>query len=319
MISTRTFLVAVGLFLAVILLTKAQFTSPEYSYSDIRTEAASRCLIYTDTLFKERLAKYRKAAARVLEKGEPNVYFGGFGMGSPDLFPSSGQSISACLEHFFLDSRKESQQGLLTSGRAYVEAFDELRPVAQAIEVLYSSPTIMIDRQQAALLNEKFNRQLMQLQEAAVPFRQAFEPSQLLMREQQLQQIEQHLGRDQHWHMLNFMLLARRAMDQLEGSPATTRLTAAELSASVEELQRSWQAAHLYHLAYPQLSSAGGSKAVWLEVETSTKRWLERLATLQQHWSLKANSAVLDADLHLVQHDYDQLLTQYNDRVGSRY
>ncbi|MDT3722926.1 DUF3829 domain-containing protein [Pseudomonas oryzihabitans] len=319
MISTRTFLVAVGLFLTVILLTKARFKSPEYSYFDIITEATSRCLTYSDTLFKERLADYRKAAARVLEKGELHAYFRGFGMGSPDLFPGSGQRMSACLEHFFLDSSKESQQGLLTSGRAYIQAFNELRPVAQAIEVLYSSATIVIDHQEAAQLDESFNQRLAQLQKAEVPFRQAFEPAQLLMRAQQLQQIEQNLGRDQHWHMLNFMLLARRAMDRLEGDRTLPALTATELSASVEELQRGWQAAHLYHEAYPRLSAVGGNKAVWLEVEASAKRWLDRLATLQQHWSLKASPTALDADLRFVQHDYDQLLARYDATVGSRY
>ncbi|QDD90648.1 DUF3829 domain-containing protein [Pseudomonas oryzihabitans] len=318
MISTRTFLVAVGLFLGVILLLKGMVKPLEMSYATAGTERSGPCLAYMDTTFKDRLAKYQKLSRQVIEQGPVSrtaIYFPGFDMGSAHISPNSGQHLSACLRFFYLDSDQVPTNSLEATGRAYIAAFDALRPEAEAIEAFYVQRAPDIDVSRARQLDAAFEQRLRTLQQAEIPFRRAFEKAQLQLREQQLAQIEQRFGHDQHWYTLKFMLLARSAMDQVDEGT----ITATELAMMQDELQHIWQAAHIYHQAYPHLSSVGGSQAVWLDIEPLSQRWLEHLGNLQQQWSAKAKPVQLDMDLHIVQQDYDQLLAQYNAKVGSRY
>ncbi|MBX8515459.1 DUF3829 domain-containing protein [Pseudomonas cichorii] len=312
MISTRAFVVAVCVFLGIAWLHQTLVPSrakPEYESS--RLLNMNKCLAYSDTLLRIRYHFYQTRYDDVIARNpSPSRTFSGFGMGT-------GEKYSASPCSFYVSSLYEGSSPLDIATHDYVQAYDNLRPEARKVEQLYVEryPEIPIARQ----LNELITQRMDELYERAPAFNQALEQPMLQLRSNQLETIEQRLGRDQHWHTLNFMLVARQAINQLDEQAGSQRLTPEQVQALHSSLLAAWTDAEDYFKTLPRLTAVGGGKPVWREISEPAKTWIDALATLQQHWTARAEPEQLSNDFIAVDNGYDRMWTLYNLAAFGKY
>jgi hypothetical protein len=235
-------------------------------------------------------------------------------MGSGDILPAQGVQPSPCKP--WLHSKEPE---LNAQAKNYVKAYDRLRPDAVAIERWLGDrfnelPTPELDR-----LGQAFSLNLQQVRAQAVPLRQALEQPQLQVREQQLAAIENRLGHDQHWHTLNFMILARQTINALDAMTEGAPLNPAQLLAMQHTLAARWVGAEAFIEPLPRLRSANGGQPVWAHISFAAKQWLAALERLQQHWASGADASELNQDLAAARAGYDELQSRYNTAVKAQY
>ncbi|RMQ49554.1 hypothetical protein ALQ04_03504 [Pseudomonas cichorii] len=141
----------------------------------------------------------------------------------------------------------------------------------------------------------------------------------LELRANQLEKIEERLGRDQHWHTLNFMLMARQGIDQLTELAGNKRLTPDQVQALHHSLLATWNDAENHFKSLPRLTSAEGGKPVWTGIREPAKAWIDTLATLQQHWTAQAAPSQLSSDFEAMGQGYDRVWMRYNLAVRNQY
>ncbi|GFM79382.1 hypothetical protein PSCICN_00740 [Pseudomonas cichorii] len=316
MISSRAFVVAVCVFLGIAWLHQILVPSREKpEYETTRLLNMNKCLAYSDTLLRIRYHFYQTRYDDVIARNpSPSRTFSGFGMGSGEKYPASG-TPSPCSFHVSGGHKWNSLVEI--AAYDYIQAYDNLRPEARKVEQLYVEryPEIPVARQ----LNELITQRMDELYERAPAFNQALEQPMLQLRSKQLKQIEQRLGRDQHWHTLNFMLMARRAINQLDEQAGSQRLTPEQVQALHRSLLAAWTDAEHYFKTLPRLTSAGGGKPVWREISEPAKIWIDALATLQQHWTARAEPEQLSNDFIAVDNGYDRMWTLYNLAAFGKY
>ncbi|WP_122314713.1 DUF3829 domain-containing protein [Pseudomonas cichorii] len=171
----------------------------------------------------------------------------------------------------------------------------------------------------ALQLHQVIEKAIEELQERAIPFNQALESPMLELRANQLEKIEERLGRDQHWHTLNFMLMARQGIDQLTELAGNKRLTPDQVQALHHSLLATWNDAENHFKSLPRLTSAEGGKPVWTGIREPAKAWIDTLATLQQHWTAQAAPSQLSSDFEAMGQGYDRVWMRYNLAVRNQY
>lgn len=317
MITTRTFGAAVVVLLLMMALVKRVSEPPSLYGGDARlhwaqVQVLNGCLVNGADLLEQRYAQYRALIAQ--RETEPLTYkFLKFGMGSGELIPATGAAVSPCRARGdYLDELAVAQ----TKANDYVITYAALRPAAEQSERLFgSTPSSEFNPE----VDEQLRRLIDQARVQSIPFREALEQPQLMVRAQQLQTIEANMGHDQHWHTLRFMLLARHTINALDAMGSGASLTPRQLLAMQQSLDNTRLEADVFVKALPRLRAKDDRPPIWSVTTALAKDWLGQLDRLQQHWAAGAGVTELNKDLADARAGYDLLLTTYNTAVGDKY
>lgn len=317
MISTRTFGTAAVVLVLMMAMVKRVSEPPSLfgDYASLRwaqMQVMNGCLVNGADLLEQRYAEYRALIAQ--RETEPLPYkFLKFGMGSGEVIPPKGVSVSPCtIGVGYGDDLAVAQ----TKANDYVTTYAALRPVAEQAEKFFKPG---LGNEFRPEVDEQLHRLINQTRVQSIPFRQALEQPQLMVRAQQLQTIEANMGHDQHWHTLRFMLLARQAVNALDAMGNGATLTPGQLLVMQQLLDKARLDADAFVKALPRLRAKDDKPPVWSITAASAKDWLDLLDRLQQHWAAGAEVRVLNKDLADARTGYDLMLTTYNRAVGGQY
>jgi len=147
---------------------------------------------------------------------------------------------------------------------------------------------------------------------ASQALRSELESSDLALRPRQLTQLEQKLGRDMHWHLLNYMLQARLTINRLDTAAQNRQLDLPLLGSATDGLRQVRDAAQAYRNALPANRRNGPAHELWSIVEPPAQQYQAALEQLATDWRNRAAPQVLSDDYWNVGHRYDVLLALYN-------
>lgn len=142
--------------------------------------------------------------------------------------------------------------------------------------------------------------------------RNQLEREDLSVRPAQLARIEARMGRDLHWHVLNYMIAARHAVDRIERDmrdASLTPQTVADLAAAVQAAADNGNAYKRLHPGNPRDEEASN---LWYTISPAAEAYLAALTTLRQDWLAHAAPPQLSEDYYVVTRRYDALLSYYN-------
>ncbi|KPA94577.1 DUF3829 domain-containing protein [Pseudomonas asplenii] len=142
--------------------------------------------------------------------------------------------------------------------------------------------------------------------------RRELESTELALRPRQLEHLEQKLGRDMHWHLLNYMLQARLGIDRLEAAARRQRLDLPLLGSTRDELRQAQESAEAYRNALPANRRHGPVHELWSMLQQPMQQYQAALEQLASDWRNHAEPQVLSDDFWNVGHRYDVLLALYN-------
>lgn len=323
MISTRAFITAVVVLLTMTWLVQ-RLAGPSDEDKENRVhwdevQEISTCLVDGAELFEQRYVDYRARRALPEDEWIRKMGFVGFGMGSgidaEEFIRPQGAQPSPC-KHGFSIGEPGSLQALAAN---YIKAYDNLRPNARIAELWLANHRDQPQPDQLDKLDRDLTLHLQDARDQAIPLRQALEQPQLKVREQQLASIEKHLGQDQHWYTLRFMIQARQTINALDAMTEGAPLTPQQLLALQHSLTAHWTDTEAFVQALPRLRSANGNPPVWSKISLVAKEWLTAVERLQQHWGAGADAAELNQDLAAARAGYDELRMRYNAAVQSQY
>lgn len=134
----------------------------------------------------------------------------------------------------------------------------------------------------------------------------------LALRSRQLVHLEQRLGQDMHWHLLNYMLQARLTLNRLEDAARQQQLDLPLLGAVSDELRQAQEAARIYRNTLPANRRNGPVHELWSMLQAPAQQYQAALEQLATDWRNHAEPQVLSDDFWNVGHRYDVLLALYN-------
>ncbi|WP_024697932.1 YiiG family protein [Pseudomonas avellanae] len=320
MISNRAFITAICVFAAIAWAQHKLANTHRVSTDSIADTSmmkdATACLVFDDTLLLERYADYRKHYQALVDGSQGMLPFiQSFALGGNSRAVAMNESLACSISYPQLLYPKSDP--LVIAVIKYSETLDTLRDRTFDAEALYNQPRPDIER--ARQLDADLAQDMHQLQQRSLAVRKHFEEPQFLARSEQLAAIDYRLGHDQHWHTLNFMLLARQTINYLNRSEANARLSPDDLKALYAELVDAWLDAERYFNTMPNLKSANRKRPVWTVIKAPAHTWLATLDTLQQRWAAHADVDQLNKQLRAVEQGYDQLLMRYNASVSGQY
>ncbi|RMT54971.1 hypothetical protein ALP47_100610 [Pseudomonas savastanoi] len=320
MISNRAFIAAICVF-ATIVWAHHRLTSTHRIPRDTIADTsmmrdAAACLVFDDALLLERYADYRKHYQALIDGSEGvGPFIQSFAMGESSRSIAINKSLACRIRYPQLLYPKSDP--LVIAVTEYSETLDALREKTFDAEALYNQPRP--DIKLARQLDADITQGIQQLQQRSLAVRKRFEEPQFLARSEQLAAIDDRLGHDQHWHTLNFMILARQTINYLNQNADNARPNPDALEALHTELVNAWLDAERYFKNMPNLKSAYGKRPIWLVIKTPAQNWLSALDTLQRQWAAHADVDQLNKSLLTVEQQYDQLLKQYNASVLGQY
>lgn len=142
--------------------------------------------------------------------------------------------------------------------------------------------------------------------------RQQVEKEDLSVRPAQLALLESRFGRDLHWHVLNYMIAARQAVNTIEQAMRDARLTPQVVASQADALQKAADAGKAYLRAHPTEHLDEEARNLWYTITPAADDYLAALGTLHQNWLQHAPPQQLSDDYYLVTRRYDALLSYYN-------
>ncbi|RMV48314.1 hypothetical protein ALP10_100352 [Pseudomonas syringae pv. helianthi] len=320
MISNRAFIAAICVFAAIVWahhrLTSTHRVSTDTIADTSMIRDAAACLVFDDALLLERYADYRKHYQALVDGKQGMLPFiQSFAMGGSSRSTAINERLACRIRYSQLFYPKSDP--LVIAVTEYSETLNALRDKTFDAETLYNQPRPDIER--ARQLDADIAGDIQQLQQRSLAVRKRFEEPQFLARSEQLAAIDYRLGHDQHWHTLNFMILARQTINYLNQNADNVHLNPDGLQALRTELADAWQDAEHYFKNMPNLKSANGKRPVWFVIKTPAQDWLSALDTLQRQWAAHADVDQLNKSLLTVEQRYDQLLRQYNASVLGQY
>ncbi|MFL1495184.1 DUF3829 domain-containing protein [Pseudomonas antarctica] len=132
------------------------------------------------------------------------------------------------------------------------------------------------------------------------------------LRPAQLALLEARLGRDLHWQLLDYMITARQAVNQIDSGVREASLTPKALAALTTAVQRANErsAAFVDNIADKNLNDE--ALHLWYTLRAPADDYLKALQNLLQDWLDHAPPQQLSDDYYLVTRRYDALLSYYN-------
>ncbi|KTC41015.1 hypothetical protein AO265_01815 [Pseudomonas sp. ABAC61] len=173
-----------------------------------------------------------------------------------------------------------------------------------------------------AQLDERVRQLEIQSEEylaASNTVRQLLAPLDIEHRPEQLQRLEQRLGRNVHWALLHYMIQARTTMDLIEDGIRHQTLTPAQLAQSTQELRQAWDARQQFTRTGQPDKDTREALYLWQLIAAPGQQYLQALDTLHRDWQQHAAPQRLSDDFHAVAQGYDQMLYHYNKLARSQY
>ncbi|ROL77129.1 hypothetical protein BLX41_13325 [Pseudomonas protegens] len=170
------------------------------------------------------------------------------------------------------------------------------------------------DTATVALLKPKFDHYL----QASAELRDALASADIGARREQQRLLEQRLGQDIHWHLLDYMIQARLTVEQISQGMREKTLTPEQLAQASQDLQQAWDAGQPLRNR-PQSSRTQPAHYLWSQITRPAQRYQQALLALHQDWHKQADPQRLSEDYHAVMRAYDSLLSYYNKQAQMDY
>jgi len=154
---------------------------------------------------------------------------------------------------------------------------------------------------------------------ASTELRKHLEREDVRLRPAQLALLQARFGQDTHWHLLNYMIAARTAVDELEQGAHLATLTPKTLAPLIDAVQQASMQGKDYVRLHPAKPRDEFANYLWHTITPSADAYLQALQSLQQHWLEHATPQQLSDDFALVTRRYDVLLSFYNKPARSTF
>lgn len=142
--------------------------------------------------------------------------------------------------------------------------------------------------------------------------RKQLEEEDLRMRPAQLALLQTRFGQDLHWHLLNYMIAARQAINQIDQGVHDANLTPQALAKLIVAVQRANENSTAFVDQIPNKQLNDETIHLWYSIKAPADTYLNALHTLLQDWLEHAPPQQLSDDYYLVTRRYDALLSYYN-------
>lgn len=147
---------------------------------------------------------------------------------------------------------------------------------------------------------------------ASAELREALAQEDQRLRPAQLTLLQARVGRDLHWHLLNYMIAARQAVNQIDQGVKAASLTPKDLAALTAAVQRAYENSAAFVDQLPNKQRDDETVHLWYSIRTPADAYLNALQGLLQDWLDHAPPQQLSDDYYLVTRRYDALLSYYN-------
>lgn len=154
---------------------------------------------------------------------------------------------------------------------------------------------------------------------ASTELRTRLEREDVRLRPAQRVLLQARFGQDIHWHLLNYMIAARTAVDELEQGAYLATLTPKTLAPLIDAVQQASMQGKDYVRLHPGKPREEFANGLWQTITPSADAYLQALQSLQQHWLEHATPQQLSDDFALVTRRYDVLLSVYNRSARSAF
>jgi hypothetical protein len=222
---------------------------------------------------------------------------------------------SVCSELYTLKLRRQQPDSpLLGPAATYAASLNSFTSLADRVtlpEWTSAAQQILVEavrKQYALQLAEKGQDYLA----ASTALRTPLEQADMAVRPAQLALIEARFGRDMHWQVLNYMIAARQAVNQIEQGMRNANLTPPTVAAVADTVQQAADSARAYVRTHPGDKLDEEAHFLWYTLNEPADAYLSALRTLTQHWHEHAPPQQLSDDYYLVTRRYDALLSYYN-------
>lgn len=212
--------------------------------------------------------------------------------------------------------RLEPDNPMVGAVGRYVQALQDVTPLTDVFDFYQNiSPNVFVGDAVADAMPRKGDAYMA----ASTELRQRLEAEDLRLRPGQLAQLETRFGRDTHWHLLNYMLAARTAVNQIEQGVRQANLTPQTLGALTDAVQQAALDATEYRRLHPARPQAEFAGYLWGTITPSADAYLTALHTLHRDWLAHAPAQQLSDDFYQVTRRYDALLSYYNKLARSEF
>ncbi len=226
---------------------------------------------------------------------------------------------SVCSSLYTLKLERQ-QPGSRLIGLASVYAYKLQKFTSLADMITPAPPPAGLPQGAQQMVAEAMNKQLLaQLADkgeaylaVSTELRSQLEREDLSVRPAQLARIEARFGRDLHWHVLNYMIVARQAIDRIEHDMHDASLTPQTVAVLTEAVQKAADDGNAYKHLHPSSNRDEEAWNLWYTITPAAEAYLAALTTLRQDWLERATPQQLSEDYYLVTRRYDALLSYYN-------
>lgn len=259
-----------------------------------------------------RLAYYRMHAAQPQAPDHDN--FGDRNEPEPRIIQAS---VCSSLYTLKLE-RQQPGSRLIGLASVYAYRLQKFTSLVDRISPQLRPDGLLLSAQ--PLTAEALNKQLLtQLTDAGEDYlalstglRNQLEREDLSVRPAQLARLEARFGRDLHWHVLNYMIAARQAVDRIEHEMRDASLTPQTVADLTEAVQAAADHGNAYKRLHPGSKRDEEARNLWYTIGPAAEAYLAALTTLRQDWLAHAAPQQLSEDYYLVTRRYDALLSYYN-------
>ncbi|QHF45013.1 hypothetical protein PspS35_14940 [Pseudomonas sp. S35] len=221
---------------------------------------------------------------------------------------------SVCSQQYTVKlARQAPASDLLAAADAYAQALYNVTALADGVTRLQPPAP-------QELAPEAANKQLQvahahvveKYLAASTSLRQQLADEDLRVRPAQLALLQARFGRDMQWHLLNYMITARQAVNQIEQGVRATNLTPQRVADLADAVHKAAEDSRVFMNTLSSRRPDDEAIYLWYNIKAPADEYLKALNTLRQDWQDHAAPQQLSDDYYLVTRRYDALLSYYN-------
>ena len=266
-----------------------------------------------------RLAYYRKHSTQ--PEAPDTDKFGDRNEAEPRLIQAS-----VCSQLYTLKlERQQPGSRLLDLANDYAYQLNKFTSVADMVTPIYRVDGVPPNARQmvAEVMNKHLTQELQKKGEdylrVSADLREQLAAEDQRVRPAQLAVLESRFGRDVHWHLLNYMIAARQAVNQIENGMRNANLTLQTVSTLADSLQQAGEGAKAYIRKPTSPERDEEAEYMWHAITPAADAYLTALRTLEKNWRGHATPQQLSDDYYLVTRRYDALLSYYNRQARNSF
>ena len=233
---------------------------------------------------------------------------------------------SVCSQLYTLKlERQQPGSRLLSLANDYAFQLNKFTSLADLVTPIYRVDGVPPSARQmvAEVMNKHLAQELEikgeQYLRVSADLRTQLAAEDLSVRPAQLAVLESRFGRDVHWHVLNYMIAARQAVNQIEQGMRAANLTPQTVATLTDTLQQAADGAKAYIRKPTRPERDEEAEYMWHAITPAADAYLTALRTLEQDWRGRAKPQQLSDDYYLVTRRYDALLSYYNRQARNAF